>query len=45
MAEEPLAAVALGAGRLLSDKAKLQRSAIRDDVPVWQSQQELVVNW
>src|ERR671920_337683 len=45
VAEEPLAAVALGAGRLLSDKAKLHRSAIRDDVPVWQSQQELVVNW
>ena len=45
VAEEPLAAVALGAGRLLSDKAKLNRSAIRDDVPVWQSQQELVVNW
>jgi rod shape-determining protein MreB len=45
VAEDPLAAVAQGAGRLLADKAKLQRSAIRDDVPVWQSQQELVVNW
>ncbi len=45
VAEEPLAAVALGAGRLLADKARLNRSAIRDDVPVWQSQQELVVNW
>jgi len=45
VAEEPLAAVALGAGRLLADKARLQRSAIREDVPVWRSQQELVVNW
>ena len=45
VAEEPLAAVALGAGRLLAEKEKLQRAAIRDDVPVWQAQQELVVNW
>jgi rod shape-determining protein MreB len=45
VAEEPLAAVALGAGRLLADKARLQRSAIREDVPVWRAQQDLVVNW
>jgi len=45
VAEDPLAAVALGAGKLLADKARLQRSAIREDVPVWRSQQELVVNW
>lgn len=45
VADEPLAAVALGAGRLLAEKEKLQRAAIRDDVPVWQAQQELVVNW
>lgn len=45
LADEPLAAVAHGAGRLLVDKAKLQRAAIRDDVPVWEAQQELVVNW
>jgi rod shape-determining protein MreB len=43
--DDPLAAVALGAGRLLTDKGKLHRAAIRDDVPVWQAQQELVVNW
>lgn len=43
--DEPLLAVAHGAGRLLADKARLQRAAIRDDVPVWESQQELVVNW
>jgi rod shape-determining protein MreB len=45
VAEEPLLAVAHGAGRLLTDKARLQRVAIRDDVPVWEAQQELVVNW
>jgi rod shape-determining protein MreB and related proteins len=44
-AEDPLAAVALGAGSLLTNKAKLNRVAIREDVPVWQAQEELVVNW
>ena len=44
-AEDPLAAVALGAGRLLTNKEKLHRVAIREDVPVWQAQHELVVNW
>jgi rod shape-determining protein MreB len=45
IAEEPLAAVALGAGRLLAEPERLQRAAIRDDVPVWQASEELVVNW
>lgn len=45
VADDPLAAVALGAGRLLTDKARLQRAAIREDVPVWQAEQQLVVNW
>lgn len=45
VAEDPLGAVALGAGRLLADAEKLHRSAIRDDVPVWQAQEQLVVNW
>jgi rod shape-determining protein MreB and related proteins len=44
-AEDPLAAVAHGAGSLLTNKAKLNRVAIREDVPVWQAQEELVVNW
>ena len=44
-ADDPLAAVALGAGRLLTDKARLQRAAIREDVPVWQAEQALVINW
>src|SRR5215213_5096346 len=45
VADDPLGAVALGAGRLLTDKARLTRAAIREDVPVWQSEQNLVVNW
>jgi len=44
-ADDPLLAVALGAGRLLTDKARLQRVAIREDVPVWEAEQALVVNW
>jgi len=45
VAEEPLAAVALGAGRLLAAPERLHRASIRDDVPVWEAQEELVVNW
>jgi rod shape-determining protein MreB and related proteins len=45
VADDPLAAVALGAGRLLADKARLQRSAIREDMPVWETEPALVVNW
>ena len=45
IADEPLAAVAQGAGRLLSDKARLNRACIREDVPVWEAEQALVVNW
>jgi rod shape-determining protein MreB len=45
VAEDPLAAVALGAGRLLTEPDKLQRAAVREDVPVWQASTELVVNW
>jgi rod shape-determining protein MreB len=45
VADDPLAAVALGAGRLLADKARLQRAAIREDAPVWETEPALVVNW
>jgi len=45
VADDPLAAVALGAGRLLADTERLQRVAIREDVPAWQGSDELVVNW
>jgi len=45
VADDPLAAVALGAGHLLADPERLQRAAIREDVPVWQGSEKLVVNW
>ncbi|HZH32706.1 MAG TPA: rod shape-determining protein [Pyrinomonadaceae bacterium] len=45
VADNPLAAVALGAGRLLADPERLQRALIREDVPAWQGSEELVVNW
>jgi rod shape-determining protein MreB len=45
LADDPLAAVVLGAGRLLTEPAKLQRVSIRHDIPVWQASEELVVNW
>jgi rod shape-determining protein MreB len=45
VAEDPLAAVALGAGRLLANPDKLQRASIREDVPAWQMSEELIVNW
>jgi rod shape-determining protein MreB len=45
MAEEPLAAVALGAGRLLAEPERLQRATIPSDVPAWQMSEELIVNW
>lgn len=45
VAEDPLAAVALGAGRLLAEPERLQRVSIREDVPAWQASEELIVNW
>jgi rod shape-determining protein MreB len=45
VAEDPLAAVALGAGRLLAAPEKLQRASIREDIPAWQMSEELIVNW
>ncbi|MDX6611099.1 MAG: rod shape-determining protein MreB, partial [Blastocatellia bacterium] len=43
--DDPLTAVALGAGRLLAEPEKLQRAAIRQDTPVWEDSEKLVVNW
>ncbi|MGH9944645.1 MAG: rod shape-determining protein [Pyrinomonadaceae bacterium] len=43
--DEPLAAVAHGAGRLLSDPERLHRVSIRVDAPAWQQLEEVVVNW
>jgi rod shape-determining protein MreB len=45
VADEPLAAVALGAGRLLAQPDKLQRASIREDIPAWQLVEEPAVNW
>ncbi|MCU1266411.1 MAG: hypothetical protein JWM21_2729 [Acidobacteria bacterium] len=45
LADDPLAAVAMGAGRLLEEPEKLARAVIRRDVHVWEGSQELVVNW
>lgn len=45
VAEDPLAAVALGAGRLLAEPERLQRASIREDIPAWQMSEELIVNW
>ncbi len=44
-ADEPLTAVATGAGRLLAEPERLQRAAIPSDVPAWQMSEELIVNW
>ncbi|HKR02285.1 MAG TPA: rod shape-determining protein [Pyrinomonadaceae bacterium] len=44
-ADEPLQAVALGAGRLLAEPDRLQRVAIPHDAPTWQMSEELIVNW
>ena len=45
LAEDPLAAVAVGAGRLLAEPERLQRASIRHDMPAWQMSEELIVNW
>ena len=45
LADEPLLAVAMGAGRLLEQPEKLQRAVIRQDIHVWEGSQELIVNW
>ncbi|HMG73887.1 MAG TPA: rod shape-determining protein [Pyrinomonadaceae bacterium] len=43
--DDPLTTVALGAGRLLGEPEKLQRAALRLDVPAWENAEKLVVNW
>jgi actin-like ATPase involved in cell morphogenesis len=45
VADDPLSAVVFGAGRLLEEPERLQRASIREDVPVWQASEELIVNW
>lgn len=45
VADDPLSDVAKGAGRLLEEPERLQRVSIREDIPVWQASEELIVNW
>jgi len=45
LADDPLAAVALGAGSLLEAPDRLNRATIRTEIAVWEASPELVVNW
>jgi rod shape-determining protein MreB len=43
--DDPIATVALGAGRLVSTPDRLGRASIRQNLPVWEGSGELVVSW
>jgi rod shape-determining protein MreB len=43
--EDPMTTVVVGAGSLLSRPDKLYRCSIRQNLPVWQASEELVVSW
>ena len=43
--EDPFATVAIGGGRLIEAPERLQRASIRQNLPVWQGSEELVVSW
>ena len=45
MAEDPITTVVRGAGFLIGEPEKLYRCAIRQNLPVWQEAEELVVSW
>lgn len=45
MPENPMTTVVIGAGALLCEPEKLHRCLIRQDLPVWQQSEELVVTW
>ena len=45
MPEDPITTVALGGGKLLAVPDKLERSSIRQNLPVWQGSEELIVSW
>lgn len=45
MPDDPKTTVVLGAGRLLSAPEKLRRGSIRQNLPVWQASEELVVTY
>ena len=43
--DDPITTVALGVGTLLASPTQLHRCAIRQNLPVWQEAEELVVSW
>jgi rod shape-determining protein MreB len=43
--EDPITAVVMGAGSLLTAPEQLYRCALRPNLPVWQASEELVVSW
>jgi rod shape-determining protein MreB len=43
--DNPITTVAMGAGRLLATPARLQRASIRQNLPVWEGLDELIVSW
>jgi hypothetical protein len=45
MPEDPITTVVMGAGLLLSEPDHLYRCATRQNLPVWQESEELVVSW
>jgi len=45
MPENPITTVVMGAGLLLNEPDKLYRCAVRQNLPVWQESEELVVSW
>jgi rod shape-determining protein MreB and related proteins len=45
MPENPITTVVMGAGLLMSAPDHLYRSAVRQNLPVWQEAEELVVSW
>lgn len=45
MPEDPTTTVVVGAGILLAAPEKLYQGAVREDLPVWQDSEELVVTW
>jgi rod shape-determining protein MreB and related proteins len=43
--DDPIATVVIGAGSLLNSPERLHRASIRQNLPVWEGSEELVVSW
>ncbi|PWT96401.1 MAG: rod shape-determining protein [Blastocatellia bacterium] len=43
--ENPMTTVVIGAGVLLGDHQQLYRCSVKQDLPVWEGSEELVVTW